>query len=148
MRITPDLILFPKKLGGKIHYMPMPIIESKQYIFAIRWVIKVIRDKDKFITLSNITESLVEAIYKRGVSYEFKLSQYKQGMDNRHLLPPVRYKKNKLKNLTYGKFIRKRRIKIKRRRIRTRKEIFQEKQQYAEKQKDLLVKYMARLVVL
>jgi len=73
MKITPELLLFPKKLGGIIHWVPLPIGERKQYTFAVKWVIKLLRDKYKSITLKNITETLIQAIYNKGDSFEKKI---------------------------------------------------------------------------
>jgi len=86
MKITPEVMLFPKKLGGVIHWVPLPIGERKKYTFAVRWVIKLVRDKNRIITIKNLTESLISAIYNRGISIEKKLSVYKTAGTNRHLV--------------------------------------------------------------
>lgn len=44
LKITPDFMLMPLKLGRTIQYVPLPINERKQYTFAIKFVIKLIRD--------------------------------------------------------------------------------------------------------
>lgn len=85
MQITPDMLLFPKKMGGAIHYVPMPIGERKQYTFAIKWIIKLLRDKNN-LTLDEVASTLVNAIYQEGLSYNFKLDYYNRGMANRHLI--------------------------------------------------------------
>lgn len=87
MQITPDMLLFPKKLGGVIHYVPMPIGERKQYTFAIKWVIKMLRESEKKkITLNDVATTLVDAIYEEGESFKKKIEYYEQGMANRHLI--------------------------------------------------------------
>lgn len=35
MKITPDLLLFPLKLGGVLQGVPLPITERKQFTFAV-----------------------------------------------------------------------------------------------------------------
>lgn len=35
MKITPEVLLFPKKLGGVTQGVPLPIGERKQYTFAV-----------------------------------------------------------------------------------------------------------------
>lgn len=35
LKITPDLIAFPLKLGGSVQSVPMPITERKQFTFAV-----------------------------------------------------------------------------------------------------------------
>lgn len=36
LKIAPEMILLPIKLGGTIHKIPMPIYENKIYTFAIK----------------------------------------------------------------------------------------------------------------
>jgi len=103
MKIMPDILLFPRKLGGRIQGIPLPISERKQYTFTIKWLIKYIRDKQK-ITVSNLADLLISAIYEQGAAFEQKLSVYKNSTDNRHLL----------KFLKKRKFIWRKRKKIRR----------------------------------
>jgi len=84
--ITPDLLLFPLKLGGKVRNVPLGITERKQYTFAVKWVIKLLRDKFKRFTILNITDILVSAIYGKGLAIEKKKSVYMEGSLNRHLI--------------------------------------------------------------
>jgi ribosomal protein S7 len=86
MKITPEVLLIPRKIGGKIQGVPLPISERKQYTFSVKWVIKLIRDKHKLITLNNIAETIIQAIYDKGDSYEKKRSIYFTSNINRHLI--------------------------------------------------------------
>jgi len=88
LQITPDLILFPRKLGGSVKQVPLPITERKQYTFAIKWVIKLLRDKHKnrTLTLSAVVDLLIDAIYDKGLAVEKKISIYKNGFANIHLM--------------------------------------------------------------
>jgi len=36
MKITPEVLLIPRKIGGKIQGVPLPISERKQYTFAVK----------------------------------------------------------------------------------------------------------------
>jgi len=36
MKITPEVLLFPKRLGGAIQGVPLAIGERKQYTFAVK----------------------------------------------------------------------------------------------------------------
>lgn len=85
MQLTPDMLLFPKKLGGTLQYVPMPIGERKQYTFTIKWIIKFLRDSKQF-ELDTLCNLLIEAIYEDGDLYEYKLNYYERGMANRHLI--------------------------------------------------------------
>jgi ribosomal protein S7 len=85
LKITPDLILYPLKLGGVLQRVPMPICERKQYTFAVKWVIKLLRDKYGSVTTNNVAEALISAIYGKGLSIEKKMSVYEVSTSNRHL---------------------------------------------------------------
>jgi hypothetical protein len=36
MKITPEVLLIPRKIGGKIQGVPLPISERKQYTFSVK----------------------------------------------------------------------------------------------------------------
>jgi ribosomal protein S7 len=86
MKITPELILFPLKLGGSLHSVPLPINFKKQITFAIKWVIKLVKDQHRRISVSLIADCLVNALYDKGASMEKKLAVYNLGSSNRHLV--------------------------------------------------------------
>jgi len=86
IKITPSLLLFPLKLGGVIQGVPLAITERKQYIFAVKWVIKLLRDKYKRLTIENVSDALIGAIYNQGLSIEKKKSVYEIAASNRHLI--------------------------------------------------------------
>lgn len=86
MKITPDFLLFPLKLGGVVQGVPLPITERKQYTFGVKWVIKLLKDKLGKFSVSTIADILIEAIYNKGLGIERKLSIYEIGSKNRHLI--------------------------------------------------------------
>lgn len=86
MKITPDLMLFPLKLGGVLQGVPLPITERKQYTFAVKWTIKLLRDKYRSINITNLVDILVMAIYGKGLAIEKKMSVYQTSTLNRHLI--------------------------------------------------------------
>lgn len=59
VKITPSIILFPFKMGGAVHGVPMPISERKRYTFAVKWVLKAIRDRDRRLNIFTVAEALV-----------------------------------------------------------------------------------------
>jgi len=85
MKIMPDIWLFPRKLGGRIQSIPLPIHEWKQYTFTIKWLIRPIRDTQS-LSIAALADSLISAIYEQGLAFEEKLSVYQISTDNRHLL--------------------------------------------------------------
>jgi ribosomal protein S7 len=86
MKITPELMLFPLKLGGVVQGVPLPITERKQYTFAVKWIIKLLKDKLGKFSLKTVSDVIIDAIYNKGLSIERKLSIYEIGSKNRHLI--------------------------------------------------------------
>jgi len=85
-KITPEFVLFPIKLGGTIKLVPLPISEKKQYTFATKFIIKVIRDKFGHITIKLIVDALIYAISGSGYAIEKKLQMHETALSNRHLI--------------------------------------------------------------
>jgi len=121
MKLMPDILLFPRKLGGRIQGIPLPISERKQYTFTIKWLIKLIHDKQR-VTITSLADSLISAIYEQGLAFEQKLAVYKISTDNRHLL----------KFLKKRKFFRRKRKKF-RRVIKLERVTFKNGKQYTKK---------------
>lgn len=86
MKITPDFLLFPKKFAGRVSGVPLPISEVKQYTFATKWVIKLIKDKYDKVTIPLVADTLISAIYDKGIAMEKKRETYTEGFKNRHLI--------------------------------------------------------------
>jgi ribosomal protein S7 len=45
LKITPDILVYPLKLGGVVQKVPLPIGARKQYTFAVKWVVKLMKEK-------------------------------------------------------------------------------------------------------
>lgn len=86
MKITPSVILFPLKLGGLVHGVPMPISERKRYTFAVKWVVKALKDKNRKFSVNNISEALTSALYGKGISMDIKDSVNRTADYNRYLV--------------------------------------------------------------
>jgi ribosomal protein S7 len=86
MKVTPEVLLFPKKRGGGLQWIPLPISERKQYTFAIKWIIKLLKDKFRVIKIQQVVEVLVGAIYGNGLAIEKKNSVHAIADMNRHLV--------------------------------------------------------------
>lgn len=83
--ITPEILMFPFKLGGIVNYVAMPISLRKQIIFATKWVIKLIRDKFKLVSLDSIAAALLDALYYENISVQRKLTDEAVAINNRYL---------------------------------------------------------------
>jgi len=90
LKLTPTIILFPLRLGSTIRGVPMPINERKQYTFAVKWVIKSLRDKNGSVTVASVTQALENAIYGEGIAVEKRNEYSETGKFNRALLKFLR----------------------------------------------------------
>lgn len=86
MKITPEVLLFPIKRGGGVQLVPLPINERKQYTFAVKWVIKLLRDKNRIININSLVDVLIMAVYDKGLSIEKKDSVNAIANLNRHMV--------------------------------------------------------------
>jgi len=89
LKITPDILVYPLKLGGAVQRVPLYISERKQYTYAVKWVIKLLKEKHGRIykySVRSVADTLIAAIYGKGPAIEKKLSIYQNSMVNRHLV--------------------------------------------------------------
>lgn len=86
MKISPDIIALPVRLGGAAHGVPMPISEHQRLIFSVKWVLKLLKDKYRRLDVNQVVDVMVSSLYNKGLAIEKKQSVYKQGSLNRHLL--------------------------------------------------------------
>lgn len=86
MKITPEVFFTTVKLGGGNYSVPMPITEKKKIVFAIKWALKLLRDKYKVLKIDLVSNLLVDALYGEGLAMEQKKALYKIATRRRHLL--------------------------------------------------------------
>jgi len=86
LKITPKVLLYPYIIGRRIQYVPLPIGWKKRLTFATKWVIKLLKNKYRNVTLLNVTEILTLAIYDKGLAIKEKEAYYKMSTQNRYLL--------------------------------------------------------------
>lgn len=84
--ITPEVLLFPLKLGGVTSEVAMPITIRKQIIFSIKWVIKLLKDKYSILSVINVTNILLDSIRNVGLAVEKKEAIHKIAKNNRFLM--------------------------------------------------------------
>lgn len=86
IKITPNVLLFPYKVGGKVEGVPLAISWSKKLIFATKWVIKLLKDKYKKLKLNDVVEILHSAIYSKGLAIRKKFFFNSLSTTNRYLI--------------------------------------------------------------
>ena len=86
IKISPNVLIFPYRIGGKFQGVPLPISWYKKIIFGTKWVIKLLRDKYDRVDLNNIVENLIFAIYNKGLSIKKKKSYSYLGYTNKSLM--------------------------------------------------------------
>ena len=50
----------------------MPISIRKQIIFAVKWVVKLLKDKYRILSVSNVSSLFIDAIKNKGVAVDKK----------------------------------------------------------------------------
>lgn len=86
LKISPQIILLPLKLSGVVYGVPFPMGHKKQVTFAIRWVIKLLRDNHRVFKTSTIVDLLISSIYNKGPAIQKKMDIYDVSLKNRHLI--------------------------------------------------------------
>jgi len=96
MMVTPNIHLFPLKLGGRAVGVPLAISEKKKVALGVRLIIKLLKEHMLSLSVNAMVDLLSSSIYGKGIAYERKLALYKNGSRNRHLLSKL-FKKIKKK---------------------------------------------------
>jgi len=66
LKITPKIFLQPIKLGGHLKTVPIPITLQKQIMFSMKWLVKLIRDKKRRVTVDELSDLLLWALENKG----------------------------------------------------------------------------------
>ena len=86
LKITPVLILKPIYIGSVLYEMPFPVNYWKRISYGCRWVINLIKKKQRVISVETVVEALSNSLWDDGVSMEKKDDVYSLAVLNRHLL--------------------------------------------------------------
>lgn len=86
LKITPILVLKPLPLGSVNYEMPFPITYWKRISFSSRWIINLLKKKDRVISLESVVSSIIGTLFEEGHSIEKKNEVYALVSLNRHLL--------------------------------------------------------------
>lgn len=86
LKISPNVLLFPYKIGGKVQGVPLPISWYKKIIYAVKWVIKLLKDKYQRVKINDLVEILVLATYDKGLAIKKKKLFNSISTSNRFLI--------------------------------------------------------------
>lgn len=85
-QITPSILLFPFKIGGKIQGVPLSISWRKKWTFATKWVIKLLHEKSRIIKLNELSELLILSLFNKGLAIKKKQFYNNISNKNRYLI--------------------------------------------------------------
>lgn len=86
LRVSPGVTLFPIKKSGVVQGAPFPISRRKQMTFALKWVIKLLKDNNRAITIAKMVDLLFDAIHERGGAIAKKNYVQQKAIVNKHLV--------------------------------------------------------------
>lgn len=86
MKISPGVTLFPIKKSGVVQGAPFPISRRKQITFAIKWVVKLLKDNSRAVSVLQMADLLSNAIHDRGKSIAKKNYVQQRAIVNKHLV--------------------------------------------------------------
>jgi len=86
LKISPKVLLKSLKLGVNTKMIPAPISIKSQMSFSVKWIIKLIRDQKRRVTVDEIGDLLLWALENKGASWRKKISTYQIAIENRYLL--------------------------------------------------------------
>lgn len=97
MMVSPNIYLLPIKLGGRSIGVPMPISEKKKVTLGVKFIIKMLKERMVSLSVKALVDVLSSSLYGQGLAIDRKVSLYKAGSQNRHLLVKM-FKRIKNKN--------------------------------------------------
>jgi small subunit ribosomal protein S7 len=86
LKITPEVFLVTLPLGSVKYGVPLPITEIKKISFAVKWIVKLLKNKNSKVTVKTITDLLIASVYSKGDAIKKKEEIYKIARLNRHLV--------------------------------------------------------------
>lgn len=86
MNITPEVFLRYYRSGSVKYGVGMPISERKKITFAIKWTVKLLKDKNRSLTIDNLSDAIIGSLYNKSESFKLKNELYKLAINNRYLI--------------------------------------------------------------
>ena len=93
LKITPSVILRLAWLGGRAYEIPFPITYWKKIIYSCKWVIKLLKESNRVVSVEDIANTLTSALIGEGLSFGKKNNTYILAKRNSHLLKNKMFKK-------------------------------------------------------
>lgn len=85
LAVKPVIYLKPLRMAGKTYGVPTYMSQKKSIIFAIRLILKTLKDKYRVVRMNDIISVLDLASKNKGLAIEKKLEIYKTSLENKHL---------------------------------------------------------------
>ena len=81
------------KVGGSSYMVPFPITYWKKITFSCRWVIKLLKENYRALSVESASKVLIFSLYGFGLAYDKKKKVYFTSFINKHLLKNKAFKK-------------------------------------------------------
>ncbi len=84
--LTPKMEVRPRRIGGANYQVPVPVDQRRGLILALRWLVKVVRDKRRQIgkpTYEVLAQEIVEAYNNTGEAIKHKITVEKMAEANK-----------------------------------------------------------------
>ena len=84
--LTPQMEVRPRRIGGANYQVPVPVNERRGLILALRWLVKVVREKRRQVgkpTWQVLATEIVEAYNNTGEAIKHKITVEKMAEANK-----------------------------------------------------------------
>lgn len=86
LQITPSLLIVPVKVGAAAKGVAFPLHEKRRITFAVKWVLKLLKDRNGSLKVEPIVDLLYNSVYGKGLAIEKKNFAHSTGLSTRYLL--------------------------------------------------------------
>lgn len=86
LQITPSVLIVQSRLGASHQGVPFPLSARKKITFAVKWVIKFLKDKNGQLSAKAVVDLLFNSLYNKGEAIERKRASQRTALDNRFLI--------------------------------------------------------------
>lgn len=86
LQITPSLLIIQRRMGASYKGVAFPLRAGKKITFAVKWVVKLLKDKHGAIGLKALVDLLHNSLYNKGEAFERKRFFHRTALANRFLI--------------------------------------------------------------